>query len=76
MKLLQAKDVAAALRCSESHVYQLDKRGLLPCSYEWPCRQTRTDRRPKVMKRWTEADVEAFLAKFKTERRVRGDHSS
>jgi predicted DNA-binding transcriptional regulator AlpA len=63
--LLQAKDVAAVLRCSESHVYQLDKRGLLPCSYEWPCQQSGKDKKLKVMKRWTQADVEAFKAKYR-----------
>ncbi len=64
-KLLQAKDVAAVLNCSESHVYQLDKRGLLPCSYEWPCKQSRDDKKPKAMKRWSQADIEAFMAKHR-----------
>ena len=67
MSLLQAKDVGAILKCSESHVYDLDKRGLLPCSHVWPCRQTGKNKKPKVMRRWTLADVEAFMEKFKVD---------
>jgi hypothetical protein len=63
-QLLQAKDVAEILNCSESHVYQLDKRGLLPCSVKWSCDETTDKRAPRKMRRWTEDDVERFLAKF------------
>lgn len=65
MRLLKAKDVGEKINCSESHVYELDRRGLLPCSYEWPCRQSHKDKKSKKMKRWTEADIETFLAKYK-----------
>jgi predicted DNA-binding transcriptional regulator AlpA len=63
-KLLQAKDVASILNCSESHVYQLEKRGMLPCSFEWPCQQ-RNGKKPKRMVRWLYLDVERFLEKYK-----------
>lgn len=73
MKLLQAKDVAEILNCSPSHVYQLDKRGLLKCSYKWPTEATKglkAGSKPKEMKRWTLAAVEEFLGKFKNKREV------
>ena len=63
-KLLQAKDVAEILNCSESHVYQLEKRGMLPCSFEWPCQQ-REGRKPKRMIRWLHLDVEEFLKRYR-----------
>jgi predicted DNA-binding transcriptional regulator AlpA len=68
MSLLQAKDVAAILNCSESHVYQLDRRGLLPCSVVWPCEQKDKNKKAKVLRRWTEEDVETFIERHKTGR--------
>jgi hypothetical protein len=65
MKLLQAKDVAEILSCSESHVYQLDKRGILSCSHTWPCEQGAKSKRPRLMRRWTVDDVGQFLAKYR-----------
>lgn len=64
--LLQAKDVAKLLNCSRDHVYQLDRRGLLPCSVAWPCDDRGRDTRK--LRRWTEQDVMAFIEKFKNGR--------